>query len=46
MFFDCNTGATLFEYGGFKKPMIVKNKAGKEVPIYELGALVKEIREL
>lgn len=45
VFFDANTGSAVLEYGGFKKPLMIKNKAGKETPVYELGALVKEIRE-
>lgn len=45
VFFDIFTGQIMFEYGGVQNQMMAKTKAGQEVPIYELGCLVKEIRE-
>jgi len=45
VFFNAITGEQEFEYGGFKDPITVKTKEDKTVEIYELGCLVKEIRE-
>ena len=39
------TGDVEFEYGGFKEHIRVKTKEDKDICIYELGVLVKEIRE-
>ena len=35
----------MFEYGGIRKPMDVTNQNGEVVQLYELGMLVKEVRE-
>ena len=45
MFFNAITGEVEFEYGGFKDPITAKTKEDKLITIYELGVLVKEIRE-
>jgi hypothetical protein len=45
VFFDACSGEIIFEYGGVKQPMKVQNSQGEEIEIYELGLLVKEIRE-
>lgn len=44
-FFDIADGKLVFEYGGIQEVKHFKNQAGECVPIYELGCLVKEIRE-
>ena len=45
VFFKVTTGELVFEYGGIQTPFVTKNCNDKEVKIYELGCLVKEIRE-
>lgn len=45
VFFEVATGRVLLEYGGVGKPMKATNGNNKEIEIYELGCLVKEIRE-
>ena len=35
----------MLEYGGVKKPIEVLNQNGNKVKLYELGVLVKEVRE-
>ena len=45
VFFNAITGEVEFEYGGFKEPIRCKTKEDKDIAIYELGVLVKEIRE-
>lgn len=45
VFFDIENGELVFEYGGIQTPSNFKTQNGQEVPIYELGCLVKEIRE-
>ena len=39
------TGRVLLEYGGVRKPMRATNGNEEEIEVYELGCLVKEIRE-
>lgn len=38
-------GKIVFEYGGIQQPFATKNSDGGMVPIFEMGCLVKEIRE-
>ena len=45
VFFDACSGEVIFEYGGVKQPLRVQNSQGEEIEIYELGLLIKEIRE-
>lgn len=45
VFFDACSGKVVFEYGGAKTPMLAMKPHGEECEIYELGLLVKEIRE-
>ena len=45
VFFDIENGDLVFEYGGIQDPANFKTQNGQEVPIYELGCLIKEIRE-
>jgi hypothetical protein len=45
VFFEVSTGNIVFEYGGIQNPILIKSPSGEDVPIYELGCLVKEIRE-
>ena len=35
----------MFEYGGIRPPMDITNQNGELVQIYELGMLIKEVRE-
>ena len=35
----------MFSYGGIQNPFNVTNSAGREVPVYEIGMLFKEIKE-
>lgn len=45
VFFNVANGNLMFEYGGIQSPVTFKNPSGEDVIIYELGCLVKEIRE-
>ena len=45
VFFEVSSGRVLLEYGGVGKPMKAINGNGKEIEVFELGCLVKEIRE-
>ena len=45
VFFDVCSGNVVFEYGGAKDPMQCFKANGDKVEIFELGVLVKEIRE-
>ena len=45
VFFNAITGDVEFEYGGFKDPIMAKTKEDQLIQIYEMGVLVKEIRE-
>lgn len=45
VYFDACSGKVVFEYGGAKQPMIAMKPQGEETEIFELGVLVKEIRE-
>lgn len=45
VFFNINTGNIVFEYGGIQTPIETTNSSGKTIKVYELGCLVKEIRE-
>lgn len=38
-------GKIVFEYGGIQCPFATLNSDGQKVPIFELGCLIKEIRE-
>ena len=42
---NINTGNIVFEYGGIQTPIETTNSSGKTIKVYELGCLVKEIRE-
>ena len=35
----------MFDYGGVKKQFRTKNSNGNEIEVYEMGCLIKEIRE-
>ena len=45
VFFNASNGRVVFEYGGVKSPIDVTNQNGKLVQIFELGMLIKEVRE-
>ena len=45
VFFDCVTGSVVFEYGGQKLPMEGIKPNGQKTEIFEMGVLIKEIRE-
>lgn len=46
VFFEVKTGNVVFEYGGIQAPFTIsRGPLGEDVQIYELGCLVKEIRE-
>lgn len=45
VFFDVNTGNIMFEYGGTQTHFTTNNNSGNKINVYELGCLVKEIRE-
>lgn len=45
IFFEISSGNIVFEYGGVQTPFTIRNSSDEEVEIYELGCLVKEIRE-
>ena len=45
VFFEVASGKIALEYGGVKPPMRVYNPGGEEIEVFELGCLVKEIRE-
>jgi hypothetical protein len=45
VFFDACSGNVVFEYGGAKDPMQCLKANGEGCEIFELGLLVKEIRE-
>jgi len=45
VFFEVATGQIVFDYGGVKKQFRTKNSNGNEIEVYEMGCLIKEIRE-
>jgi hypothetical protein len=45
VFFDAVTGRLVFNYGGVKKEFKAINSSGNEIEVYEIGCLIKEIRE-
>lgn len=45
VFFEVATGQIVFDYGGVKKQFKTKNSNGNEIEVYEMGCLIKEIRE-
>lgn len=45
VFFNAKTGEKVLEYGGFQRPLRVTVDDRQEIEVYELGLLVKEIRE-
>jgi hypothetical protein len=45
VFFEVVSGRLALEYGGVQTPVKAINSNGEEVDIFELGCLVKEIRE-
>ena len=45
VFFEVGTGNVVFDYGGVKTQFRTKSSNGNEIEVYEMGCLIKEIRE-